>query len=324
LRPATTLALALTAALLAAQTIRVKVDLVSVPVLVLSAEGRVVPNLQPADFHLFDNDVPRPFQLDTSATPLSVAIAVQANQDVRAYLPFVARVGNEIDALLLGEAGESAAIVYGDDVAIAKPFDSGDLSTALRKLAPDGRRARALDAGMRALDLLRARPPNRGRVLLYIGQPADNGSEEHLDDLRRAAERESVTVHALALPELGKTFVADTFSLSGLSSRSDRGGFKAGADLTRLIPALTRTAAAAESADPFSVLAAATGGTQLHFRKQGQLEDAIAILGVELHSAYVLSFSPGAASPGYHTLRVEVDVPGAKIHARPGYWLSRE
>lgn len=312
MRPATTLAFALAAALLAAQTIRVKVNLVSVPVLVLSAEGRVVPNLQPADFHLFDNDAPRPFQLDPSATPLSVALAVQANQDVRAYLPLVARVGNEIDALLLGEAGESAAIVYGDEVTIAKPFDSGDLSTALRKLAPDGRRARALDAGMRALDLLRARPANRSRVLLYIGQPADNGSEEHLDDLRRAAERDSVTVHALALPELGKTFVSDTFSLSGLSSRSDRGGFKAGADLTRLIP------------DPFSVLAAATGGTQLHFRKQGQLEDAIAILGVSLHSAYVLSFSPGAASPGYHTLRVEVDIPGAKTHARPGYWITGE
>jgi VWFA-related protein len=307
-------------ALLTAQTIRVGVDLVSVPVLVLSREGRVVPDLQPAAFHLFDNDVPQPFVFDTSVSPLAVAIVVQANQDVRAYLPFIAKIGNAVDALLIGEAGEAAAVIYGDDVTVAKPFESGDLSLALRKLAPDGRNARALDAGMRAVDLLHARAPNHRRVLLYIGQPADHGSESSLDDLRAAAETHNVTIHAVALPEIGKTFVSDTFSLQGLSSRMDRGGFKAGADLARLIPTLSRTAAAAATADPFSVLAAATGGTLLHFRKQAQLEDAVAILGVELHSDYVLSFTPRGA--GYHTLRVEVDVPGAKTHARPGYRLT--
>ncbi|HEY1493811.1 MAG TPA: VWA domain-containing protein [Candidatus Solibacter sp.] len=307
-------------ALLTAQTIRVGVDLVSVPVLVLSREGRVVPDLQPADFHLFDNDVPQPFVLDTSVSPLSVAIVVQANQDVRAYLPFIAKIGNALDALLIGEAGEAAAVVYGDDVTVAKPFESGDLSLALRKLASDGRNARAIDAGIRGIDLLRARAPNHRRVLLYIGQPADHGSESPIDDLRAAAETHNVTIHAVTLPEIGKSFVSDTFSLKGLSSRSDRGGFKAGTDLGHLIPTLARTAAAAQSADPFSVLAAATGGTQLHFREQKQLEDAVAILGVELHSDYVLSFTPKGT--GYHTLRVEVDVPGAKTHARPGYRLT--
>src|SRR6516225_4201571 len=186
--------LALTA-LLTAQTIRVGVDLVSVPVLVLSREGRVVPDLQPADFQLFDNDVPQPFVLDTSVSPLSVAIVVQANQDVRAYLPFIAKIGNAVDALLIGDAGESAAVVYGDEVTVAKPFESGDLSLALRKLAPDGRNSRAVDAGMRAIDLLRGRAPNHRRVLLYIGQPADHGSESPLDDLRLAAESANVTVH---------------------------------------------------------------------------------------------------------------------------------
>ncbi len=314
---------ALLAAILSAQTIRVRVPLVSVPTLVLSPAGRVVPDLQPASFHLFEDDKPRPFTLDVAATPASVAVAVQANQDIRAYLPFIAKVGSALDALLVGDAGESAVIVYGDEVAVAKPFDTGDLSQALRKLAPDGHGARALDAGMRAIELLRARPAPRSRVLLYIGQPADHGSQAPLEDVRRAAERDNVTVYALALPEIGKAFVSDTFSLQGLSSSKDRGGFKAGADLTRLIPVLTRTAAAAESVDPFSALAAATGGAQLHFRKQNQLEDGLAILGVAMHSAYVLSFTP-AGEPGYHTLRVEVDVPGAKTHARPGYWLTTE
>jgi VWFA-related protein len=303
-------------------TIWVPVRLVLGPTLVLSPDGRVVTGLQPGDFHIFDNDRPHPFTLDASVSPISVAIAVQANQDIRAYLPFVGRVGSALDALLVGSEGESAAIAYGDEVTVVKAFDSGELGSALRKLAPDGRRARAIDAGLRGLDLLRGRPPERSRGLLFIGPPADHGSESRLEDLRREAERDNVTVYALALPEIGRTFVSDTFSLRGLSSAKDRGGFQAGADLARLVPVLTRTAAAAENADLFSVLAAATGGTQLHFRKQNQLEDAIAILGVELHSTYVLSFAPGASTPGYHSLRVEVDVPGAKTHDRPGDWMT--
>jgi hypothetical protein len=45
---------------------------------------------------------------------------------------------------------------------------------------------------------------------------------------------------------------------------------------------------------------------------------------VELHSAYVLSFTPAAAPAGYHRLRVEVDLAGAIAHTRPGYWLTTE
>jgi VWFA-related protein len=305
--------------LLAAQTIRVDVNVVSVPVLVLSREGRVVSNLHSADFHLFDDDKPRPFVLDRFDRPVSIAVAIQANQDVRDYLPFIARIGNALDALLIGEGGESAVLVYGDEVTIAKPFESGELSPVMHALAPDGRNAHTYDAGMRAIELLRSRRRARRRILLFIGQPSDHGSAFHLDDLRDAAETHDITVHALTLPELGKTFVSDTFSLTALSSSGDRGGFKAGADLARLVPTLSRTAAAAGSVDPFSVLAAATGGTQLHFRRQNQLEDAVSIIGVELRSAYVLSFSAADAEPGYHSLRVEVDLAGAQTHARPGY-----
>ena len=128
-------------------------------------------------------------------------------------------------------------------------------------------------------------------------------------------------MHAITLPEIGRDFVSDTFTLEGLSSRDDRGGFKAGVDLARLVPTLNRVASSAASSDPFSQLAAATGGTQLHVRTQHQFEEALAILGVQVHSAYELYF-PANPAPGYHTLRVEVDPPGAKTHARPGYWTA--
>lgn len=304
--------------------IRVPVRLVTAPTLVFSADDRLVFGLDNQAFQVFDNDHAQTAKLDADdAAPVSVVVAVEVNQDVRGYAKFIARVGSTIEALLVGATGEAAVIQYGEDIKLLKPFESGDVQLALRHISAAGRKARAVDAGLRGIAMLRQRSRARGRVLLYIGQPVDNGSESSLEALREEAEAHNITVYALTLPEAGKEFASDTFSLEGLSSRGDRGGFKAGVDLGRLVPVLHRSSAAAEARDPFSVLTAATGGTQFHFRQQRELEDGISLIGVELRSAYVLSYSPIPVQPGYHTIRVQVGVPGAKVYTRPGYYLGR-
>jgi VWFA-related protein len=305
-------------------TIRVPVRLVTAPTLVFSADDRLVFGLDSGDFQVFDNGHAQQASVETELPRISVVVAVEANQDVRAYTKFIAKVGSAVDALLVGERGEGALLQYGEEVKVLKPFDeSGDMQSALRKLAGAGRKARAVDAGMMAIALLRERPAQRNRVLIFVGQPVDSGSESKLAELRAEAERNSVAVFALTLPLAGKDFVSDTFTLEGLSSKTDRGGFKAGVDLARLAPVMRRSAALAEAGDPFSVLTAATGGTQYHFRAQRDLEDGIGLIGLELRSAYIVSYSPAPGVPGYHTIRVEVGVPGAKVFSRPGYWLTR-
>lgn len=307
-----------------AATIQVPVRLVTAPTLVFSADDRLVFGLQSSDFQVFDNGVVQRARVENELPRLSIVVAVQANQAVRSYAKFIARVGSAVDALLVGERGEAAVLQYADEVKVLKPFDgAGDVEGTLRQLADGGRLARAVDAGMRAVALLRERPARRSRVLIFIGQPEDKGSESGLAELRAEAERHNIAVFALALPMAGKDFVSDTFSLEGLSSRTDRGGFKAGVDLGRLAPVLRRSAAAADGTDPFSVLTAATGGTQFHFRAQRELEDGIAMIGVELRSSYTVSYSPTPGVPGYHTIRVDVGLPGAKVFSRPGYWLPR-
>jgi VWFA-related protein len=305
-------------------TIKVPVRLVTAPTLVFSADDRLVFGLHTDDFQVFDNGHAQKAIVDTELPRVSVVLAVEANQDVRAYTKFISRVGSAVDALLVGERGEGAVIQYGEEVKVLKPFDEGgDVQTTLRKLAGAGRKARAVDAGMRAIAMLKERPARRNRVLIFVGQPVESGSESKLAALREEAEQNNVAVFALTLPVAGKEFVSDTFSLEGLSSRTDRGGFKVGVDLGRLAPALRRTAAASEATDPFSVLTSATGGTQFHFRTQRDLENGISLIGVELRSAYVVSYSPASEAPGYHAIRVEVGVPGAKVFSRPGYWLTR-
>ena len=313
----------LAVAALAAQQvpiIRVPVHLVSLPTLVFSKEGRLVPGLQATDFRVYDDGNLQKAALDTASTTVSVVLAIQVNQDVREYVPFIKKAGSVVEALLIGDSSEAAVITYGGDITVVKPFETGDVQIALSKISTSGRPARMLDAGHRAITLLKDRRAPRERILLFIGQPMDSGSEVTLGFLKEQAERENVSIHALALPEFGKAFVSDTFSLQGLPREG--GGFKAGVDLGKLITVLNRSSAVEKGADPFSVLTAATGGTQLHFRKQKELENAIATIGVELRSAYLLSYSQGSIGTGYHTIKVEVNAPGATVHSRPGYWLG--
>src|SRR5690348_13652202 len=144
-------------------TIRVPVRLVTAPALVFSNEGRLIPGLQKADFRVLDNGRLQTAALDAASAPVSVAVAVQGSQGVREYVPFIAKAGSVVDALLVGESGEAAVIAY-----------SGDVSSALRRISADGRQARMIDAGIRAIRLLRERPGSRVRVLLFIGQPMDS------------------------------------------------------------------------------------------------------------------------------------------------------
>ena len=302
-------------------TIRIPVRLVSLPVLVFSRVGQLIPGLVAGNFRVYDNDHLQEVVLDNISAPLSAVLAIQVSQEVRSYVPFIAKAGNVIEDHLVGDSGETALITYGDDVATLKTFDAGDLPSTLRKISAHGREARMVDAGLRAISFLKERSPLRARVLLFIGQSMDNGSVSSLASLKERAERENVAVYALTLPQFGSAFVSDTVTVNGASAQ-EKGGFKAGLDLGRLVAVLRRSSDAEKGGDPFSVLTTTTGGTQLHFRKQRELENAIAAMGVELRSAYVLSYSPNTTEAGFHTISVKVDVQGAKIHSRPGYWLS--
>jgi VWFA-related protein len=317
--------LALLVCLFAAQdtTIRVPVRLVNLPALVVSHDGRLLPELQPANFRVLDNGRPQAIRLDAASAPLSIALAVQVNQQVRSYLPFIAKAGAVVESLLAGEGGEVAVLTYGDEVRVVKEFDTGDAQLALRRIRPTGDQLRSLDAASGAIGLLAKRPRSRSRILVLIGQPADAGSESELAAVRQLAEKENIAVYSLNLPLAGRSFVSDNFSLNGVS-QAEKGGIRAGVNLGNLIAVLNRAAKSSAATDPFSVLTAATGGAQFHLRAQPQFESAIAAIGTQLRSSYVLSYYPIPADAGYHTVKVEVNVAGAKVYTRPGYWLNAD
>jgi VWFA-related protein len=295
-------------------TIHVPVRLVSVPTLVARG-GKYLPGLAASDFRLTDNNQRQIINVDTEAPSIAVVIAVQMNQDVREYLPFIAKAGSLIENSLAMAAGQIALITYNDEVSVAKNFTSGDFRTAMRRLAPAGNKALMLDAGLRAIDLLTECPAADSRVLVFIGQPMDHGSSGTIGMLEGEAERKNVQVYALMLPTLNKSFISDSFRLWGLP-----GGIEGSAELTKVIPALRRAGDASTHGDPFSLLTAASGGLQTPFRNQKQLENATIALGDALRSRYILSYTPDGREPGFHKIVVTVNVSGATVYARPGYF----
>jgi VWFA-related protein len=298
-------------------TIRVPVRLVLVPTLVFSKEGNLVNGLQIGDFHLYDNGQAQKINLDVERPPLAVVVIVQCNRDIRQYLPFIEKVGSLLDSAILGEKGEAALISYNDNVAVIKPFSSGDLSASMESLTASGEGAHMIDAGLRGTQLLKAHAKFRSRVLLFIGQAFDSGSTANLAALKNDVQRDSTTVYTLRLPQFGNALLSGTVSLD-----SAPGGFKAGVELTKLFPALRHHQQISSGNDPFSELSTETGGVQMRVRKQNQLEDALIKMGDDLRSTYLLTYSPTEFTPGHHKITVETDVPGTHTHSRSGYKVS--
>jgi VWFA-related protein len=300
-------------------TIKVPVRLVMLETLVFSARGEALSGLEKKDFQVLDNSRAQNFRFESGSAKYSLAILIQTSQSVRSYLPFIEKVGSTIENSLQAQTGETAVLTYEDDVTVRKRFGTGDLEAAVKSVSVGGEKARLFDAA-RAISLLSERESSRSKILVIIGQPFDNGSDTSLQNLIASLEQQNISVFALTLPLLDKSFISDSFSLQGLGSQ--KGGFVASVELTKLGPVLKRIAKVKEGSDPFTLLTHETGGLVIHFRKQSELENAVIAFGGALHGAYTLSYSPESPTTGRHSIVVSTDVPGAVAYTRPSYEIK--
>jgi hypothetical protein len=76
--------------------------------------------------------------------------------------------------------------------------------------------------------------------------------------------------------------------------------------------------------NPVEVFTKWTGGKEHSFITQTELERSILSIGTELHSEYLITYTPNNKEEGgYHEIAVSVpDQPKAKVRTRPGYWVA--
>jgi VWFA-related protein len=304
---------------------RVPVRAVAVPVVVQNPAGGFVRNLPPAAFRLFDNDRAQRFQLDYVDQPVAVAVAVETNDAVRAWLPHVRRAASLVEALVVGANGQASLIAFGSSVTSLQSWtrSTESLDAAFAALKPTlDDKSRSLDAVSEAAGQLARLPASFRRVILLISQPGDIGSSARLPDVLRQIEVNNIIVYSLAMPHIGKNLTRKTISIgspSGVFGGKDT-GIMGTVDLAKLVPEIYRDADAAAGRDAVSILAAETGGSRAAFRRLRDYESGLSSIAEELHTEYVLTYTPDSAEPGYHRIRVELARPGLLLRARPGYF----
>lgn len=304
---------------------------VLVPVTVRDAKGQAVDGLETSDFVLLDNGRRQSAVVDTIGTgvaPVALVIAVQSSGISAPVLDKVRQISSMVQPLLTGARGCAALVAFSEQVKWLQECtaDANLLDQAFAKLQPgEAKAARMLDAAHEAIDRLRQRKARR--VLLLISESRDRGSETGLGTLLLAAQRNGVSVYAATYSAFQTAFtqkspqqsprrrgpatpnvIPNDPSVVPLEARMDiLGGF---AELRRL--GMVNTT---------KVLTEQTGGLAFSFLRQKGLETVIEKLSSELHTQYVLGFTPESTEAGYHQIEVRVKGrTGLRLRSRPGYW----
>lgn len=300
-------------------TIRTSVPLVVVPVSVTDPHGRFVYDLAATDFSVLDNGKPRTVRVDapdSMTAPLALVVLVQTSDISNSALLKIQKIGTMIQDAVAGANGATAVVTFADQVKVVRNFTMNDdeIARTFRSLqAVETRKGTLLDAVAKGLDLVAMRPKGTRCVLVIIGESKDRGSETKLQDLIPQIQRSGVTIYSLAYSAYLTAF---TTKASEYSPPDGGRGW--------ILDSIAEVVHATKT-DTCKVLVGATGGRQLKFETKSKLENDLIRLGSEIHSRYMISFSPGDTSvPGFHKIAVEINGrPQLHVEARPGYWVDR-
>jgi VWFA-related protein len=311
--------------------------LVVAPTTVTDSKGHYVDGLTPQDLILYDNNVPQTIQMDWMMYPIDLVVAVQTSENSGAMIDKLGGAGILFTQLLAADAGETAVISFSDEVKVHEDFtaDADAVIHALRMLRKEGGDAHMLDALRQALLMLERRPAGRRRIILMIAEKRDRASQAKLPDVMEQVERLNAAIYWLTYSPMLQPFTAKPKTAEDLKPEAERiKGPQCAAcpapddapvppdlgpgGLMYTIGELVRL----HQPDLASLFTKTTGGRTLNFLKKNALEQAIQLVGEEVHRQYILSFQPKGGEPGtFHTIRVTVNGrPELRTKTRDGYW----
>lgn len=313
------------------------VPLVVAPTTVTDSKGRYVEGLTSEDLNLYDNNVPQKIQMDWMIYPISLVVAVQTSSNSGAVIDKLGASGILFTQLLAADAGETAVISFSDKVKVHQEFTSNpdSVTHSLRMLRKEGGAAHMLDALRQALVMLEQRPKGRRRIILMIAEKRDRSSDAKLADVVERVQRLNVAIYWLSYSPFLQPYTVKTKTAEDLKPEAERIKIRKcdlcpGPDDTPVPADLgpggliygIGELARLHQPDLSRLFTATTGGRALHFLKKNALEQAIQLVGEEVHRQYILSFEPKGGKPGqFHAIRVAVkDRPELRVKTREGYW----
>ncbi len=325
-------------------TIRVDVTEIVVPVTALDSDNQPIPGLKPQQFRLLDNGKEQDIKVDSIYNPVSLVIAVQANSSVEAVLPQVRKVGSLLESVVVGDQGEAAVIAFDHRIRVMQEFTSepDKISQAVAKINPGSSSSRMIDAVQQATRMLRSRPKNRRRVILLVSETRDIASEGRMRETLIETQLANVNIYTVNISRVITTLTGKPLPPRPLAQppaaypmppnvpatpttvAQKSGAVGGSGNVIPLLVEIFRDVKAVFVDNPAELFTKGTGGAEFSFVKQRGLEEAISRIGSEIHSQYILDYSPNnKLEGGFHEIKVIISDPRVdKIRVRPGYWLA--
>jgi Ca-activated chloride channel family protein len=275
------------AAPVAAQKIRVTTESVPVYVTVTDADKRLVPDLVLEDFEILDNGKPQTINVfENKPTPITTVVMIDTSGSMTASLGLV-KDGAEQFLLRLLPLDKAQVGEFSDKIKFhpGNFIDDRDRLVYLLKNELDfGYPTRLYDAVDESLE--RLEPMDGRKVVLVFTDGDDTSSKVGVGKVMDRARVKDVMVYAIGLEN-------EYFNgQQRVRSSPDRGLRK---------------------------LAEDTGGGFFLLKKTTDLGDTFTRVAQELHSQYVLGFSPEALDGKIHKLDVRVKKAGMNARARKTY-----
>ena len=284
-------ALALSAPLAAQQKIKVSTESVPVYVTVFDSTKRLVPDLQQEDFEILDNGKPQTITVfENKPAPITVTVMLDTSGSMTTALDLVKDAAEQFVLRLL--PGDQAQVGEFNDKIRFHPgsfIDDRDRLVYLLKNELDfGYPTRLWDAVDESVD--RLEPMDGRRVVLVFTDGDDTASKLGLTHVMDHARAKDVMVYAIGL-------VNDYFNGQQRVRTSPDKGLKK--------------------------LAEDTGGGYFELKRTADLGETFTRVAEELHSQYVLGFSPETMDGKVHKLDVRVKKAGMIARARKSYVAAR-
>ena len=291
------------------QVVRSTSTLVIVPTLVRSRSGKPVKELDADHFRLTDNGQEQHIYLEqVENQPLAVVVLIQTGGTSMAsgQLGNYGKLDTMVDSIIGASPSKLALVSFDSHVRQiwAFPPRVDGLDYALTHQAVGDSGAAIRDALRCGISLLQNQPAHFRRIILLLSQEQDSGSKSNSTDILRDVARSGTTIYSFTFP--GDADGTKSQKVRPPHRTSDHGEIPSSTDAT-----------AAE-------VAAQSGGENVRFNNEDDLEQKMGLVRDDIRSGYILSFRPGSPSLGFHTIRVQVIGQTArfKILARKSYWLD--
>jgi Ca-activated chloride channel family protein len=273
------------------QKFKISTNTVALYATVMDADKRLVPDLIGEDFEIYDNGKLQTINsFDNKPLPITVVVMLDTSGSMTVALDLVKRAAEQFLLRLLPE-DQGMVGAFNDKIQfLPDGFTNGrDELIRLLKDLDFGYPTRLYDAVNQSMSRLHGIPGRK--VVLVFTDGDDNSSKVGSGDVTDRARTEDVMIYSIGLQN-------DYFNgQQRVRSSPDRGLKKMSED---------------------------TGGGYFLLKKTDELGSTFTRVAQELHSQYVLGFSPQILDGKVHKLEVKLKKPSMTARARKSYVASSE